>query len=79
MASRQKERLLELINKLDHDQTCRILVYVERFIEADETSKLKEQQLLEITDLKKKSSLPEHEWEAMLKRAQLAEELENNN
>lgn len=78
MASRQKERLTEVIAQLDHDQTCRILVYVEAMLKADEESKLKEAQLREITGLSSKASIPSDEWEAMINRAKLAEEFENN-
>ena len=79
MGQRQKDRLLELVNKLDHDQSCRVLQYLERFIEVDELSKLKEEQLLEITGARKQPSLPEHEWEAMLRRADEAEQRDNKN
>jgi len=74
MGQRQKERLLELVDKLDHDQQCRTIVYLEKFIEVDELSKLKEEQLLEITGGKKHSTIDEHSWNAMLRRAELAEE-----
>ena len=79
MAQKQYEKMGELLDQLDHQQRERLLSMVERFVEMDNLTKLKEEQLLEITGGKRQSGIDEHEWQAMLRRDDQAEERDNNN
>lgn len=66
-----KKDLAQLIETLTLDQQSRVYTHIKTFKEADDLLKLEEQLRVKETGLTSKN-LPEHEWEAMLKRNELS-------
>lgn len=72
-----KKELRLLVESLSPEQQDRVYPMLVRWKEVDEEQQLKEQQALEVAGYNVASELPDHEWEAMLKRNEMSLEKES--
>ena len=72
-----KKKLRLLIESLTAAQQDKLYDYVVRFKEVDDLQTLKEEQAIEVAGYNVASELPDHEWEAMLKRNEMSLEKES--
>ena len=71
-----KRELKDLIESLTPDQQDRLYLNTVRFKEVDDLQTIREEQQQLIAGYKVASELPDHEWEAMLKRNELSIKME---
>jgi hypothetical protein len=73
-----KKKLILLVESLDSSGVEETYNYLKNYIEVKELSVLKEVHALEIAGYEVTSTIREEEWQSMLRRAKLSEELEDN-
>ena len=73
-----KKKLSDLVETLSQGDAENVYNYTVRYLETQELQAMKEVQALEVAGYNVTLNIPEEEWQAMLRRAELSEQMEKN-
>ena len=68
------------VERIEKDDLRKVLIYVNSLIEVDKVAlQIKEDQAIEILGFNPSDTIPDHEWDAQLKRLAMSDEKEKLN